>query len=102
MKIEVGETLVYPHHGAVTITALETRTVKGEEKQFMTLNVHAAIPATTRRIATTRRARRARVSSALEGTLTWHSVRHRLAIFLPQASGGGSPDTPADPVGVEV
>ena len=42
MKIEVGETLVYPHHGAVTITALETRTVKGEEKQFMTLNVHTS------------------------------------------------------------
>ncbi|CAN5233780.1 MULTISPECIES: CarD family transcriptional regulator [Subtercola] len=42
MKIEVGETLVYPHHGAVTITALETRVVKGEEKQFMTLNVHTS------------------------------------------------------------
>jgi CarD family transcriptional regulator len=40
MKIEIGETLVYPHHGAVTITALATRNIKGVEKQFMTLNVH--------------------------------------------------------------
>lgn len=42
MKFEVGETLVYPHHGAVTITALEKRTVKGEEKTFMTMNVHTS------------------------------------------------------------
>lgn len=42
MNIEVGETLVYPHHGAVTITALSSRTIKGEEKQFMTLNVHTS------------------------------------------------------------
>jgi len=42
MKFVVGETLVYPHHGAVTITAIETRTVKGEEVKFMTLNVHTS------------------------------------------------------------
>ena len=42
MKIEVGETLVYPHHGAVTITAIESRDVKGEQKRFITLNVHTS------------------------------------------------------------
>ena len=42
MKIEIGETLVYPHHGAVTITALATRNLKGVEKQFTTLNVHTS------------------------------------------------------------
>lgn len=42
MKLEIGETLVYPHHGAVTITGIQTRTVKGEEKRFMTLNVHTS------------------------------------------------------------
>lgn len=42
MKLEVGETLVYPHHGAVTITDIHARTVKGEQKMFMTLNVHTS------------------------------------------------------------
>ena len=42
MKIEVGETLVYPHHGAVTITDIQTRTIKGAEVRLMTLNVHTS------------------------------------------------------------
>ncbi|MHC2185567.1 CarD family transcriptional regulator [Rathayibacter agropyri] len=42
MTFEVGETLVYPHHGAVTITGLEKRSVKGIEKTFMTMNVHTS------------------------------------------------------------
>lgn len=42
MTFEVGETLVYPHHGAVTITGLEKRSVKGVEKTFMTMNVHTS------------------------------------------------------------
>ncbi|KQQ01604.1 CarD family transcriptional regulator [Rathayibacter sp. VKM Ac-2803] len=42
MLFEVGETLVYPHHGAVTITGLEKRSVKGVEKTFMTMNVHTS------------------------------------------------------------
>jgi len=42
MKIEIGETLVYPHHGAVTITALDSRTIKGEQRDFMTLRVHTS------------------------------------------------------------
>jgi len=41
MEFIVGETLVYPHHGAVTITEVSTVTVKGVDKQFMTLKVHA-------------------------------------------------------------
>ena len=41
MNFTVGETLVYPHHGAVTITEITTRAVKGIEKKFMTLTVHA-------------------------------------------------------------
>ncbi|NEM91509.1 CarD family transcriptional regulator [Galbitalea soli] len=42
MKLEIGETLVYPHHGAVTITSIDTRTIKGVEKKIMTLNVHTS------------------------------------------------------------
>ena len=36
MTFKVGETVVYPHHGAALIEAIETRVIKGEEK---TLNV---------------------------------------------------------------
>jgi CarD family transcriptional regulator len=39
MLFEVGETVVYPHHGAATITDVKTRTVRGEEKLYLTLNV---------------------------------------------------------------
>ncbi|MCU1507881.1 MAG: CarD family transcriptional regulator [Glaciihabitans sp.] len=42
MNIEVGETLVYPHHGAVTITDIQTRMIKGVETRLMTLNVHTS------------------------------------------------------------
>lgn len=42
MIFQVGETVVYPHHGAATITAVKTRTVKGNDKQYITLNVHAS------------------------------------------------------------
>ncbi|WP_213815408.1 CarD family transcriptional regulator [Glaciihabitans sp. dw_435] len=42
MIFEVGETLVYPHHGAVTITAVKTRTIKGVDKKYITLNVHTS------------------------------------------------------------
>jgi len=40
MNFEVGETVVYPHHGAATITHVKTRQVKGLEKKYITLNVH--------------------------------------------------------------
>ncbi|MCU1525194.1 MAG: CarD family transcriptional regulator [Microbacteriaceae bacterium] len=42
MIFQVGETVVYPHHGAATITAVKTRTIKGDDKQYITLNVHAS------------------------------------------------------------
>ncbi len=35
MVFSVGETVVYPHHGAALIEAIETRVVKGEEKQYL-------------------------------------------------------------------
>ncbi|MFT4235427.1 MAG: CarD family transcriptional regulator, partial [Microbacterium sp.] len=39
MLFEVGETVVYPHHGAATITEVMTRMIKGEEKVYLKLNV---------------------------------------------------------------
>jgi CarD family transcriptional regulator len=39
---DVGTTLVYPHHGAVTITDLTTRDVKGTPTRYMTLQVHGS------------------------------------------------------------
>jgi CarD family transcriptional regulator len=39
MTFEVGETVVYPHHGAATIEAIETRVVKGVEKEYLVLRV---------------------------------------------------------------
>jgi CarD family transcriptional regulator len=42
MLFEVGETLVYPHHGAATITEVESRTVKGVEVTFITLTVSSS------------------------------------------------------------
>ena len=38
MSFKVGETVVYPHHGAALIEAIETRTIKGEEKIYLVLN----------------------------------------------------------------
>jgi CarD family transcriptional regulator len=39
MNFEVGETVVYPHHGAATITEVKKRKIKGEEKVYLKLNV---------------------------------------------------------------
>jgi CarD family transcriptional regulator len=39
MTFEVGETVVYPHHGAALIQATETRIVKGEERLYLVLKV---------------------------------------------------------------
>jgi CarD family transcriptional regulator len=39
MTFAVGETVVYPHHGAAYIEAVETRVVKGEEKLYLVLKV---------------------------------------------------------------
>ena len=39
MLFEVGETVVYPHHGAATIVEVKTRAIRGEEKLYLKLNV---------------------------------------------------------------
>ena len=39
MLFEVGETVVYPHHGAATITEVKSRIIKGEDKLYLTLRV---------------------------------------------------------------
>ena len=35
MTFNVGETVVYPNHGAAVIEDVETRTIKGEEKLYL-------------------------------------------------------------------
>ena len=39
MVFSVGETVVYPHHGAALIEAIETRVIRGEEKLYLVLRV---------------------------------------------------------------
>ncbi len=39
MLFEVGETVVYPHHGAATIIEVKKRMIKGEEKLYLKLSV---------------------------------------------------------------
>ena len=39
MIFKVGDTVVYPHHGAALIEAIETRTIKGEQKEYLVLKV---------------------------------------------------------------
>ena len=39
MDFKVGDTVVYPHHGAASIQAIEMRTVKGVEKEYLVLKV---------------------------------------------------------------
>jgi CarD family transcriptional regulator len=39
MVFEVGETVVYPHHGAARIEEIKMRTIKGEEKMYLKLKV---------------------------------------------------------------
>src|SRR5213080_2597829 len=39
MTFQVGETVVYPHHGAALIEAIETRTIKGEDRLYLVLRV---------------------------------------------------------------
>ena len=39
MQFEVGETVVYPHHGAAKIVEVKQRTVRGLEKTYLKLNV---------------------------------------------------------------
>ena len=39
MSFKVGETVVYPHHGAALIEEIKTRTIRGEEKLYLVLKV---------------------------------------------------------------
>ncbi len=39
MVFEVGETVVYPHHGAAKIEEIKMRTIRGEEKMYLKLKV---------------------------------------------------------------
>ncbi|GAA3597776.1 CarD family transcriptional regulator [Klugiella xanthotipulae] len=40
MQFEVGETVVYPHHGAAKIVEVKNRIIMGEEKLFLKLEVN--------------------------------------------------------------
>jgi CarD family transcriptional regulator len=39
MAFTVGETVVYPHHGAALIEEIKTRTIRGEDKLYLKLKV---------------------------------------------------------------
>ena len=39
MTFKVGDTVVYPHHGAAHIEEIETRTIKGAEMTYLVLKV---------------------------------------------------------------
>ena len=39
MAFKVGETVVYPHHGAATIEAVEIRSIKGVDREYLVLRV---------------------------------------------------------------
>ncbi len=39
MQFVVGETVVYPHHGAAKIIEIKKRVIRGEEKTYLKLNV---------------------------------------------------------------
>jgi CarD family transcriptional regulator len=39
MTFNVGDTVVYPHHGAAVIEAVEIRAIKGEDRKYLVLRV---------------------------------------------------------------
>ena len=39
MSFTIGETVVYPNHGAAVIEDIETRTIKGEDKLYLVLRI---------------------------------------------------------------
>jgi CarD family transcriptional regulator len=39
MAFSVGDTVVYPHHGAAVIESVEIRQVKGEDREYLVLRV---------------------------------------------------------------
>jgi CarD family transcriptional regulator len=40
MAFNVGDTVVYPHHGAAVIEAVEMRKIKGVDREYLVLRVH--------------------------------------------------------------
>ena len=40
MSFEIGQTVVYPHHGAATIEEITTRSIRGAEKTYLKLRVN--------------------------------------------------------------
>jgi CarD family transcriptional regulator len=42
MNYEIGHTLVYPHHGAATITDVVVRSIQGVDTTYITLAVNAS------------------------------------------------------------
>ena len=39
MTFQVGETVVYPHHGAAVIEQIENRKIKGEDRKYLVLRI---------------------------------------------------------------
>jgi len=39
MSFSIGDTVVYPHHGAALIESIEQRVVQGEEREYLVLRV---------------------------------------------------------------
>lgn len=39
MSFAVGETVVYPNHGAAVIEQIEMRTIKGEDREYLVLRI---------------------------------------------------------------
>ena len=39
MTFQIGDTVVYPHHGAALIESIESRTIKGVEREYLVLRV---------------------------------------------------------------
>ncbi|MDO4909460.1 MAG: CarD family transcriptional regulator [Corynebacterium sp.] len=40
MDFKVGDTVVYPHHGAAVVEAIEEREIGGEKLEFLVLQIH--------------------------------------------------------------
>ena len=41
MTFRVGETVVYPNHGAALIEDIETRVIKGQEREYLVLRIQS-------------------------------------------------------------
>ena len=75
MTFTVGETVVYPNHGAAIIEDIEMRTIKGEDREYLVL--HLALPVAAEQIQT--------AEPAQPGELRPHCLQQVAGIGL----GGG-------------